>query len=127
LAGTPVAVARFEPHAVLDAIEDHDGTYLLSMPGMCSALIAAQQARHAGSFGRPAPGVEVAVVDRRAAPVPAGTEGEMIVRSGANMIGYWNDDPQVLDAELKARPVPHDLANPARSDLVKTALVYALG
>jgi long-chain acyl-CoA synthetase len=50
-----------------------------------------QESRHQGAFGWPAPGVEVAIVDRSGNPVPDGTEGEMIVRSAANMIGYWND------------------------------------
>jgi long-subunit acyl-CoA synthetase (AMP-forming) len=44
-----------------------------------------------GSFGRTAPGVEVAVIDANGDPVSFGSEGEMIVRSPANMIGYWND------------------------------------
>ena len=40
---TAVAVTTFEPNAVLDAIEKHRGTYLLGMPAMYSALIAAQR------------------------------------------------------------------------------------
>jgi long-chain acyl-CoA synthetase len=44
-----------------------------------------------GSFGRAAQGVDVAVIDVNGAPVSFGTKGEMIVRSPANMIGYWND------------------------------------
>jgi long-chain acyl-CoA synthetase len=44
-----------------------------------------------GSFGRAAPGVDVAVIDANGDPASFGTEGEMIVRSPANMIGYWND------------------------------------
>ena len=48
-------------------------------------------ARQVGSFGRVAPGVDVAVIDASGEPVSFGTEGEMIVRSPANTIGYWND------------------------------------
>jgi long-chain acyl-CoA synthetase len=44
-----------------------------------------------GSFGRAAPGVDVAVIDTNGDPVSFGTEGEMVVRSPANMMGYWND------------------------------------
>ena len=44
-----------------------------------------------GSFGRAAPGVEVAVIDANGRLVSFDTEGEMIVRSPANMMGYWND------------------------------------
>jgi len=44
-----------------------------------------------GSFGRAVANVDVMVVDDQGNPVPAGTEGEMIVRSAGNMVGYWND------------------------------------
>jgi long-chain acyl-CoA synthetase len=151
-AATAVAVAPFEPHAVLNAIEVHRSTYLLGMPVMYRALIAAQRAlardvssvtrflaggdsvsaplqtefalcfgrplyevfgttengavaanwsqesRHQGAFGRPVPGVEVAIVDQSGNPIPTGTEGEMIVRSPANMIGYWNDPDETAKA-----------------------------
>jgi long-chain acyl-CoA synthetase len=48
-------------------------------------------AKQIGSFGRAADGVDVAVIDANGGAVSFGTEGEMIVRSPANMIGYWND------------------------------------
>jgi len=48
-------------------------------------------AKQVGSFGRAVPGIDVAVIDTKGDPVSFGTEGEIIVRSPANMIGYWND------------------------------------
>jgi long-chain acyl-CoA synthetase len=39
------------------------------------------------SFGRPIRGVDIAVVDADGAPVSAGTEGELLVRSGSNTFG----------------------------------------
>ena len=48
-------------------------------------------AKQVGSFGRVALGVDLAVIDANGDPVSFGTKGEMIVRSRANMIGYWND------------------------------------
>ncbi|MBI3634868.1 MAG: AMP-binding protein, partial [Candidatus Rokubacteria bacterium] len=43
-----------------------------------------------GSCGRAAPGVELAVLDDRGAPVPAGTPGELHVRRGAGVFDeYW--------------------------------------
>jgi acyl-coenzyme A synthetase/AMP-(fatty) acid ligase len=48
-------------------------------------------AKQIESFGRAALGVDVAVIDANGDPVSFGAEGEMIVRSAANMIGYWND------------------------------------
>jgi long-chain acyl-CoA synthetase len=151
---TAVAVTAFESNAVLDAIEQHRGTYLLGMPAMYSALISAQRTRlrdlssmsrffaggdsvplelqrefldcmgeplreifgttengliaanfssepcHQGSFGRARPSVDVAVVDADGALLPAGSAGEMIVRSRATMIGYWND-PKETGRALK--------------------------
>jgi long-chain acyl-CoA synthetase len=143
-ASTAVA-SPVEPDVILDAITRRRGTYILGMPFLYRALIAAQEARprdvssvtrylaggdavppalqadflrrfgrplheifgatetglvaanwtgeanRVGSFGRPAPGVDIAVIDPKGAPVRLGAEGEMIVRSAANMIGYWND------------------------------------
>jgi acyl-CoA synthetase (AMP-forming)/AMP-acid ligase II len=43
-AATAATLAAFEPHAVLEAIERHRGTYVLGMPVMYPALIAAQGA-----------------------------------------------------------------------------------
>jgi long-chain acyl-CoA synthetase len=40
--------------------------------------------------GVAAPGTEVKVVDAALAPVPAGTVGEILIRSPQNMVGYWN-------------------------------------
>src|SRR5262249_54377467 len=46
---------------------------------------------HIGSIGPPAPGVEVRLVDRHGYDVPKGEAGEILVRSPANCVGYWND------------------------------------
>ena len=149
---TAVLVERFDPDAVLDAIEHHRGTYLLGMPVMYRALIAAQGARPRevgsarrylaggdavppalqsefarcfgrplhevfgttetgpiaanwssaanciGSFGCAVPGVDIKVADANGKPVPPGAMGEMIVRSPANMAGYWNDQDMTKTA-----------------------------
>jgi len=44
-----------------------------------------------GSIGPAAPGVDVRLVDRHGHDVLAGETGEILVRSPANCIGYWND------------------------------------
>jgi long-chain acyl-CoA synthetase len=44
------------------------------------------------SAGRPAPGVEVRVVDDRDLDVPTGAPGEIIVRGANRMLGYWKRD-----------------------------------
>lgn len=43
------------------------------------------------SCGRPRPGAEVELRDADGRPVPAGQIGELYVRSGTVMDGYWND------------------------------------
>ena len=55
------------------------------------ALNWSDAASRVGSFGRPIHGVDIAIVDDNGAPVSAGTEGELLVRSSSNMAGYWND------------------------------------
>ncbi|MFZ4071813.1 MAG: fatty acid--CoA ligase [Caulobacterales bacterium] len=42
------------------------------------------------SAGKPLPGVEIAILDEAGAPLPPGAVGEIVTRSDANMIGYWN-------------------------------------
>jgi acyl-coenzyme A synthetase/AMP-(fatty) acid ligase len=56
--------------------------------------------RHRGSFGFPAPGVDVAIVGADGTSLPADCAGEMIVRSRTTMIGYWND-PKETERALK--------------------------
>lgn len=55
-----------------------------------------------GTVGRPAPGVEVKVVDDLGDPVPADDTGEIKVRSAGVFLGYWEDEEAtkaVLDDE----------------------------
>jgi long-chain acyl-CoA synthetase len=40
--------------------------------------------------GLPLPGVEVRVADHAGEPLPPGEVGEIWIRSGQNMVGYWN-------------------------------------
>lgn len=42
--------------------------------------------------GRPAPNVEIRVVDDQARALPAGQRGEIVVRGRQVMLGYWDDD-----------------------------------
>ena len=46
----------------------------------------------AGSIGRPAPGVEVRLVDDGGGDVEPGDPGEIWVRGPNVFLGYWNDD-----------------------------------
>ena len=42
------------------------------------------------SAGKPLPGVEIAILDRRRQALPPRQVGEIATRSGSNMDGYWN-------------------------------------
>jgi acyl-CoA synthetase (AMP-forming)/AMP-acid ligase II len=55
----------------------------------------------ATTVGKATPGVELRVVDDQNRPVPAGTPGEVVVRSPATMRGYWRD-PEATAAAIDA-------------------------
>ncbi|MCP2330324.1 class I adenylate-forming enzyme family protein [Actinoalloteichus caeruleus] len=45
-----------------------------------------------GSLGTPLPGTSVSILDPAGRPVPAGTEGEIVVSGPHVMAGYWRDE-----------------------------------
>lgn len=157
LGATHVVVPRFEPKAVLSAVESHQVTDVALVPIMVQALIdypdlsayelsslrailyggspiprplleragaampqvAFTQAYgmtelapiatllgpedHATggllqSAGRAAPNCEVCIVDEEGVEVPRGTVGEIIVRGGNVMLGYWNKPDETANA-----------------------------
>ena len=83
------------PTALQNAFAQQCGQPLHEIFGTTeTGVIAANWAcvtNNVGSFGRAAPGVDIAVIDANGEDAPFGTEGEMAVRSSANMLGYWND------------------------------------
>jgi long-chain acyl-CoA synthetase len=54
-----------------------------------------------GSMGVPMEGVELRIVDAEGQDVPAGGTGELLVRSPATCVGYWND-PDTTRAALES-------------------------
>jgi acyl-CoA synthetase (AMP-forming)/AMP-acid ligase II len=56
-----------------------------------------QEALH--TVGRPRPGIEAEIRDEEGQPAPQGEVGEVWLRSGATMAGYWND-PEATAAVL---------------------------
>jgi acyl-CoA synthetase (AMP-forming)/AMP-acid ligase II len=55
-------------------------------------------AKKAGSVGRPAAQTSLRIVDDHDRDVPAGGTGELLVRSPAMMVGYWNDPAATAEA-----------------------------
>ena len=82
------------------------GAGLHSMYGLTECLRVCtlppdEQDRKPGSVGRPIPGTEAWVADDEGLPLPPGEIGELLVRGGHVMQGYWRD----LEATgLKLRP-----------------------
>jgi len=52
----------------------------------------AGEGRLLASAGRPAPNVEIRVVDDDAQTLPAGQPGEIVARGRQVMVGYWDDE-----------------------------------
>lgn len=48
-------------------------------------------AKRLGSIGQPARDTYVRIVDEHGSEAPVGEQGEIVIQSPANMIGYWND------------------------------------
>ena len=44
-----------------------------------------------GSIGKPLGKTQVRIADEHGAELPDGSEGEILIKSPSNMVGYWND------------------------------------
>jgi long-chain acyl-CoA synthetase len=75
--------------------------YGLSETGFLTALCDDEHVdRRLTSCGRPAPGIEVRVVDRSGAEVKSGEAGELIARGANVMRGYWQNPTETAQAFL---------------------------
>ncbi|MGH7373546.1 MAG: AMP-binding protein [Candidatus Rokuibacteriota bacterium] len=63
----------------------------------CNGLRDAEE-KVFGSDGAPLPGMELQVVDGDGAPVPAGREGDLLVRGAAQFVGYFERPEFTADA-----------------------------
>lgn len=61
------------------------------------ADLAEHRDRVRDSVGRPMPGIALEIRDPQGQPVPAGTAGEIWVRTGGQATGYWYDDEQTRE------------------------------
>jgi acyl-CoA synthetase (AMP-forming)/AMP-acid ligase II len=86
---SPVPVSLIESYAAM-GIEIHQ-VYGLTETGGPACLISPDDAiSHAGSTGKAFFHTDVRVVDKAGRDVPAGDPGEVLVRGGHVMVGYWN-------------------------------------
>ena len=70
---------------------DHYGQ---SETGPLTLLQPDEAVAHAGTVGRPAPGVELRIVDPEGEPVPRGAVGELVTRGPYLMKGYYDDEAE---------------------------------
>jgi len=85
-------------------------TTMYSMYGLteckrCTYLPPAQLADRPGSVGIAIPNTEVYLVDDQGQRLPAGATGELVIRGGHVMQGYW-EDPEATNRALRPGPNP---------------------
>jgi long-chain acyl-CoA synthetase len=83
--------------------ERHPGVPLIEGYGLSEAspVVSVNPPRgpaQAGTIGVPIPGVEVTVQDDAGNLLPDGTDGELCVRGGNVMLGYWNAPAKTAEA-----------------------------
>ena len=89
--------AALPPAHILQLQQVFPNARIYSMYGMteskrCTWLPPEQLAIRPDSVGIAIPGTEVWVADERGTAVPAGVVGELVVRGGHVMQGYWNNE-----------------------------------
>lgn len=90
-AGVPPSVRR-QVKALLPHVRLVD---TFGMTELCNGVCymdAAHEESKMGALGAPFPGVHLRIVDEDLRPVPAGVEGELLVRGDKVSPGYWRDD-----------------------------------
>ena len=102
--------AALPPAHIARLQELFPGTRIFSMYGLteckrCTYLPPEELARRPGSVGIAIPGTEAYVVDEQGRRVPPGVVGELVIRGGHVMKGYWGD-PQATERVLRPGPFP---------------------
>src|SRR6185436_17068984 len=106
---TNTAAALPQKHIL--ALKDlFPGARIYSMYGLteckrCTYLPPEDLDRKHGSVGIAIPNTELWVVDAEGARVPPGTVGELVIRGGTVMQGYWGK-PDATAEKLKPGPLP---------------------
>jgi long-chain acyl-CoA synthetase len=91
----PVEILReFEKKLPIPLIEG----YGLSEASPVVSMNPIHGVRKAGSIGRPIPDVEVSVQDEQGAILADGQTGEVCIRGGNVMLGYWNQPEETARA-----------------------------
>ncbi|WNF00426.1 fatty acid--CoA ligase family protein [Streptomyces luomodiensis] len=141
VAGSPLAPHRFAEAARRLGPVVHQG-YGQTETGMLTLLTPDDLAQWPGrlydSVGRAWSGVEISVRDPEERPVPAGTTGEIWVRTDSAMAGYWQDEERTREVLrggwVRTRDVGHldghgflRLTGRARDVVIINAIVHYAG
>jgi long-chain acyl-CoA synthetase len=102
--------AALPPAHIARLQELFPATKIFSMYGLteckrCTYLPPAQLSLRPGSVGIAIPGTEAYVVDEAGRKAPPGATGELVIRGGHVMKGYWGD-PQATERALRPGPFP---------------------
>ena len=98
--GQPVSVATTVRAREAFPQTDFVQVYGLTEGGAAVTFIRPEDARtRPGSAGRPASHVELKLIDANGAEVPAGTNGEILIRAPSLTAGYW-DDPETTGRQI---------------------------
>jgi fatty-acyl-CoA synthase len=93
--GMPVSGATTERAQVAFPHTDFIQVYGLTEGGGSLTFVRPQDARRKpGSAGKPSMHVEIRLVDAEGLDVPAGVDGELLIRAPSVAAGYW-DDPEL--------------------------------
>ncbi len=102
------------PRELYQAFEDKTGMKLAVAMGMTECggylLTPPEGPYKPGSMGRPIPGTEIWLLDENGVEVAPGEIGELVVRTGALMSGYWNDPESTARVIQDGRLMTGDLA-----------------
>jgi acyl-CoA synthetase (AMP-forming)/AMP-acid ligase II len=100
---TPALIERVQQTLGVEVSVRYSSTEV----GIATASLAGDPpALLATTVGRATAGVELRIVDEANRPLPAGTVGEVVVRSPATMRGYWRD-PEATAATIDGEGFVH--------------------
>ena len=102
--------AALPPAHIQRLIDLFPGAQIYSMYGLterkrCTYLPPEQLAARPGSVGKAIPNTEAYIVDEQGNRVGPGVVGELVIRGGHVMKGYW-EDPAATERVLRPGPVP---------------------
>jgi long-chain acyl-CoA synthetase len=117
LASVTLAISGGEPlpPRVAQAFQDRFGIAIYEGYGLTETSpvvsLNVPWAHRSGSVGRALPGIEIGAADQAGAPLPAGQDGELLIRGHCVMLGYHNRPEAtaaaVRDGALRTGDVGH--------------------